>query len=532
MKRFWQILLGLVVLGATMSAQAMSLGLRMTLWNRSARMEQSYPVGEAVGADAQSASLPWEVGTNGVAAAKGYDDATAAGGKSVKFTAADEASAYVETVVTNACRVSFDWKCSCEPLVKGRPYDYLAFAVDGEQQGFICGETVWTSVTNYVTGEGEHLLRWMFQRDEDGSSGEDCSWLANVKVTPSVTLTFAGGGATEGTAPEPITAYANESIILPGQGSLAWPRHHFIGWTNGESVYQAGAECLVSEIADVLVAVWEEDEPQTFGEYLNWPEQTFTTGGNAEWTRVKGVSVDGYALRSGAITHSQTSRLETVVSGPGTVTFSCKVAGEIVKKTVYDGLAFCIDGVQQGELMGNAQWTNNTFEVVGAGTHTLGWFYVKDDGDMVDVGEDCAWGDGVTWIPAGVTVDMGDGKSVTVPGAWIAEHSALVVAASGNAEAALQATAANGRMSVAQCYVVGLDPESTTNDFRITSFPMKADGTPDLENIVFDPPVARWNVPGAWPMVKGAARLDGEWQAVTEENKASFRFFKVEVVLP
>jgi len=26
--------------------------------------------------------------------------------------------------------------------------------------------------------------------------------------------------------------------------------------------------------------------------------------------------------------------------------------------------------------------------------------------------------------------------------------------------------------------------------------------------------------------------LDGEWQAVTEENKASFRFFKVEVVLP
>ena len=238
-------------------------------------------------------------------------------GKSVKFTAVDEASVYVETVVTNACRVSFDWKCSCEPLVKGKPYDYLSFAVDGEQQAFICGETGWTSVTNYVTGDGEHLLRWMFQRDEDGASGEDCAWLANVKVVPSVTLTFAAGG-----------------------------------------------------------------------------------------------------------------------------------------------------------------------------------------------------------------------KSVTVPGTWIAAHPALVAVAGGNAEAALASKAANGRLSVVECYVIGLDPESTTNDFKITSFPMKADGTPDLENIVFDPPEARWNVDGARPVVKGAARLDGEWQTVTEENKAGFRFFKVEVVLP
>ena len=61
---------------------------------------------------------------------------------------------------------------------------------------------------------------------------------------------------------------------------------------------------------------------------------------------------------------------------------------------------------------------------------------------------------------------------------------------------------------------------------------MKADGTPDLENIVFDPPEARWNVSGARPVLKGAASLGGEWQTVTEENKASFRFFKVEVVLP
>ena len=32
--------------------------------------------------------------------------------------------------------------------------------------------------------------------------------------------------------------------------------------------------------------------------------------------------------------------------------------------------------------------------------------------------------------------------------------------------------------------------------------------------------------------VKDAATLDGEWQAVTEENKEAFRFFKVVVEGP
>lgn len=98
--------------------------------------------------------------------------------------------------------------------------------------------------------------------------------------------------------------------------------------------------------------------------------------------------------------------------------------------------------------------------------------------------------------------------------------------------ATLTATAANGRMSVAECYVVGLDPEVATNDFKITSFPLKADGTPDIEHIVFDPPQAKWNVSGARPVVKGAAALDGEWQPVTDQNEAGFRFFKVTVELP
>lgn len=88
----------------------------------------------------------------------------------------------------------------------------------------------------------------------------------------------------------------------------------------------------------------------------------------------------------------------------------------------------------------------------------------------------------------------------------------------------------NGR-KVWECYVLGLDPEVATNDFRITSFQMKADGTPDLEHIVFDPPQAWWNVPATYK-VKGAATLEGPWGEVPTGGNPAYRFFKVEIVLP
>ena len=134
----------------------------------------------------------------------------------------------------------------------------------------------------------------------------------------------------------------------------------------------------------------------SFGEYLNVPEYIFTTEGDAVWVRAKGVSADGYALRSGEITHSQRSCLSTSVEGAGKITFACRVEGEVAKGTVWDGLAFYIDGVQQGERIGDDTWTTKTFEVIGAGEHTLTWAYEKDEeGD--GAGEDCAWLDQVVW---------------------------------------------------------------------------------------------------------------------------------------
>ena len=86
--------------------------------------------------------------------------------------------------------------------------------------------------------------------------------------------------------------------------------------------------------------------------------------------------------------------------------------------------------------------------------------------------------------------------------------------------------------------MLGLDPKVATNDFKIVSFPMKADGTPDLAGIVVEPPQGQWNVPATWK-VKGAATLAGPWEEVDMsvggglgEAALPMRFFKVEVVLP
>ena len=120
----------------------------------------------------------------------------------------------------------------------------------------------------------------------------------------------------------------------------------------------------------------------------------------------------------------------------------------------------------------------------------------------------------VTYDPLPVTETQT--TQVPVPYAWLNAHVPGIAYACEAYEAAATATAANGR-PVWACYALGLDPQDAASDFRIASFPMKADGTPDFANVAFDPLQAQWNVPDAPVTWKGAATLEGPWRTVTEE---------------
>ena len=267
----------------------------------------------------------------------------------------------------------------------------------------------------------------------------------------------------------------------------------------------------------------------TLAEAAGVAELTFTTGGDADWAPIGDVTAaSGLSAQSGTIGDEAETWMQTSVSGAGTFSFLWKVDCEWDDSgdATWDHVDVFTNGVEAARLDGTSGWVPVTLTFADVGTHTIRWTFSKDDYDE-ETFSDHAWVSGVTWTPAGgntdVIVDAGGGKSVTVPGTWLAERTTRTATDD----------AANGR-KVWECYALGLDPEdnSATNDFRITSFPMLPNGMPDTEHIVFDPPQTQWNVPATYK-VKGAVNLDDvDWPEVTPENKASLRFFKVEIVLP
>jgi hypothetical protein len=118
----------------------------------------------------------------------------------------------------------------------------------------------------------------------------------------------------------------------------------------------------------------------------------FTTDGDAEWFSQIGTTYFGEdAAESGAISHEQSSFIQTTVSGSGTFSFYWKVSSE----ENYDFLEFYIDGVLQDRISGSQDWHQMVYTITEPGSHTLDWRYIKDWSESV--GHDTGWLDFVEW---------------------------------------------------------------------------------------------------------------------------------------
>ena len=136
------------------------------------------------------------------------------------------------------------------------------------------------------------------------------------------------------------------------------------------------------------------DEPAlSFNDALDTSSLVFTTGGTADWfVEASGANDGEDVARSGSVSSNEVTWLETVVNGPGTISFRWKVSSE----AKYDFLEFQVDGTREAKISEtNAAWASMEVAVNGYGEHTLRWRYVKNTAGAI--GADCGWVDQVVW---------------------------------------------------------------------------------------------------------------------------------------
>ncbi len=292
------------------------------------------------------------------------------------------------------------------------------------------------------------------------------------------------------------------------------------------------AYAVKSDYRNSRMATQEIVKSWGIGDSLGKPDHTFTTygSGGVGWeSEVDPGAPNGKAMISGAIVDGQTSVLETKVTGPGRLTFSWRTSCEEDPEGTFewDHAEFAVDGKTILRLDGEKGWKRESVQIEGDGEHTITWTYRKDD--VAGDGEDAAWVAGYAWESAWTETKTTD---VPVPYSWLLGHDPEIVDEYDAYEAAAKQTGANG-LKAWESYVIGANPNDPADTFRIVTFPMNHDGTPDLANLAFSPAKDKWNLPGAKTVLKGKVSLgSGEWQTVTEDNKKSFRFFRVEVQLP
>ncbi len=199
------------------------------------------------------------------------------------------------------------------------------------------------------------------------------------------------------------------------------------------------------------------------GDTVGAPDHTFVTDGDLPFVRVTDNTAPlGESMKSGAITHSQTSTLSTTVMGPGTISFQWKASCEDSGGEYdWDHAEFWVDGTRITQLDGETTWQTVTQAISGNGSHTLLWKYVKDE--VESEGEDCCWVADYLWSSALTETQT---TPAHVPYVWLRTYYPETPDEYDFYEAAAKETAANGVNKVWECHVAGLVPTNAADVFR------------------------------------------------------------------
>ena len=311
--------------------------------------------------------------------------------------------------------------------------------------------------------------------------------------------------------------------------SFAWPddRVHELKWRilTGRSGSDAGdgvaLDCVVWTPTDPPT----HTEAPTLAEALN-PDLVWTTEGDVLWRGVARESFtesrDAWAVVSG-LGDGGTSAVQTRVYGSGMLFFDWAISCE----EDYDWMELTVDGEVRDYISGTRDWTQAAVEIVGDGWHVVRWEFVKDEMDDPELaGENVARLDNVVWSSDDVAPMLTETQTTPVPVPYFeleTRFKAYLDAASGDYEAAAHSTGLNG-YAIWECYVAGLEPDNPKSKF-IAKIEM-VDGKPV---VTWKPDTPELRATRTYTTYGKKSLLDLDWTPVTDENKAEYNFFKVEV---
>ena len=256
---------------------------------------------------------------------------------------------YAEVSYTGPCRVSFDWKAATSYWTNNQ----FEFFVDGEYmsglQATSRGTPYWDSESFDIEGEGEHVIRWVFEYDDpDGSyyPMENCVWLRNVAVGSVSAVTFD---------PNYEGGVSDTQMLLGVLGELPVPDRDdyfaFVGWfTLPEGGEKVTPDTPVTG-AVTYYAHWKPSPFKFTGEWREDEDGSWRTASTDTYTSC-------YAFKE--------------VEGPCTVSFKWKAqASEYNTVNIYDivGGGYTIVTNVNNVWMGD--WEETTLTIADGSTHTI-----------------------------------------------------------------------------------------------------------------------------------------------------------------
>lgn len=215
---------------------------------------------------------------------------------------------------------------------------------------------------------------------------------------------------------------ASQSVTLPFSCDTEWTVTGVSGnmmyyQSSGNSMYPGGK--LGNKWGVNLTLANSATQTVSLPTALDNTTLTFSTGGSVSWFGQTSKSHDGVdAAKSGAIGHSQSSWLQTTVTGPGTLSFywnvSCEGSENYPNR---DYLSVSIDDEEKARITGtNNSWTQLSYSIP-SGSHVVQWLYSKDS--SVSSGEDAGYVDQVVWTPAAQPGDAYDPDDDTPEGGTV-----------------------------------------------------------------------------------------------------------------